>query len=242
VSTGSVSSGQRSPAAPSERLQSAFENPLSSLPETARNLLLAAKQIIAEEGFEALTLNSVSERAGENKAMISYYFDNKAGLVAAVVDSVVHDEYVVSLERMQAAPAGERTRRLVDEMRRMDAAAPDFQVFFELLPHVLRDQVLRRRLALLYQWYWSMKLGWLGVPDAPEALADPDLLGLAQVLSAVIDGLAIQVAIDPTLELDNPYRVFTTMLEAALTELAPVAVGDGGAGGVGGAASAARPA
>ena len=233
MSTGSVPSGRTPVSAPSERLRSAFENPLSSLPETARNLLVAAKEIIAEEGFEALTLNSVSERAGENKAMISYYFDNKAGLVAAVVDSVVHDEYVASLERMKTAPPGERTRRLVDEMRRMDATAPDFQVFFELLPHVLRDEVLRLRLALLYQWYWSMKLGWLGVADGPEALADPDLLGLAQVLSAVIDGLAIQVAIDPTLELDNAYRVFTTMLDAALADVAP-ATGDGGAGSGGG--------
>ena len=199
-----------------DRASVAFENPLSSLPETARNLLVAAKEIIAEEGFEALTLNSVSERAGENKAMISYYFDNKAGLIAAVVDSVVHDEYVASLERMKAAPPGERTRRLVAEMRHMDAAADDFRVFFELLPHVLRDDVLRRRLALLYEWYWSMKLRWLGVADGPEALADPELLGLAQVLSALIDGLAIQVAIDPTLELANPYRVFATMLDAAL--------------------------
>ena len=33
-----------------------FEDPLSSLPETARNLLIAAKEIVAEEGFEALTL------------------------------------------------------------------------------------------------------------------------------------------------------------------------------------------
>lgn len=196
-------------------LKSAFEDPLSSLPKTARKLLIAAKEIVADDGFEALTLNAVSERAGENKAMIAYYFDNKAGLVAALVDSVVHDEYLLSLERMKDAAPGERTQRLVDEMRRMDAAA-DFQVFFELLPHVLRDDVLRRRIALLYQWYWSLKLEWLGVKDASEALADPDLLGLAQVLSAVIDGLAIQVAIDPGLDLANPYRVLTRMLEGSL--------------------------
>jgi len=212
-------SGPVPAAAAHARSTLSFENPLSSLPETARNLLVAAKEIVADEGFEALTLNTVSERAGENKAMISYYFDNKAGLIAAVVDSVVHDEYVASLERMKAAPPGERTRRLVEEMRHMDAAAADFQVFFELLPHVLRDEMLRRRLALLYQWYWSMKLEWLGVADGPDALAHPDLLGLAQVLSALIDGLAIQVAIDPALDLANPYRVFATMLDAALATM-----------------------
>ena len=196
----------------------AFENPLSSLPETARNLLVAAKDIVAQEGFKALTLNAVSERAGENKAMISYYFDNKAGLIAAVVDSVIHDEYLVSLDRMKDVPPGRRLESLVEEMQRLDAAVLDFEVFFELLPHVLRDDVLRRRLALLYRWYWSVKLEWLGIEDGHAALEDPDLLGLSQVLSAVIDGLAIQAAIDPEMDLANPYRVFSRMLQRSLAD------------------------
>jgi AcrR family transcriptional regulator len=205
-------------------LRLSFEDPLSSLPETARNLLLAAKQIVAEEGFDALTLNSVSELAGENKAMVSYYFENKAGLIAAVLDSVIHDEYLDSQDRMKDVAPGERTPRLLEEMRRMDAAVADFQVFFELLPHVLRDDGLRRRIALLYQWYWRVKLEWLGV--GAGAAADPELLGLAQVLSALIDGLAIQAAIDPDLDLANPYRVFSQMLEGYLAR-----PGSGGAAG-----------
>jgi AcrR family transcriptional regulator len=194
-------------------LSFAFEDPLSSLPETARNLLIAAKEIVAEEGFEVLTLKTVSERAGENKAMVSYYFDNKAGLVAAVLDSVIHDEYLDSLDRMKDVAPGERVTRLVEEMQRMAAWADDFQVFFELLPHALRDEALRRRMAMLFRWYWKMKLEWLGVPDGAAGLADPDLLGLAQLLSAVIDGLAIQTAVDPEMDLANPYRVLARMLE-----------------------------
>ena len=134
-----------------DNLHFTFEDPLSSLPETAQNLLLAAKEIVAEEGFEALTLKTVSERAGENKAMVSYYFDNKAGLVAAVLDSVIHDEYLGSLDRMKDVTPGERIPRLVEEMRRMAASVEDFQVFYELLPHVLRDEVLRRRMAMLFR-------------------------------------------------------------------------------------------
>jgi AcrR family transcriptional regulator len=195
-----------------DSLRFTFEDPLSSLPDTARNLLIAAKEIVAEEGFEALTLKTVSERAGENKAMVSYYFDNKAGLIAAVLDSVIHDEYLDSLSRTRDVAAGERIPLLIEEMRRMAASVEDFEVFFELLPHVLRDEVLRRRLATLFRWYWKMKLEWLGMSDA-AALADPDLLGLAQLLSAVIDGLAIQAAVDPEVDLANPYRVLARMLE-----------------------------
>lgn len=209
-------------------LRFTFEDPLSSLPETARKLLVAAKGILADEGFEALTLNTVSERAGESKAMVSYYFGNKAGLVATILDSVIHDEYLGSKDRMKDVAPGQRTQRLVEEMRQMDSAVAEFQVFFELLPHALRDEMLRRRIAVLYQWYWSEKLEWLGVEDGPEALTNPDLLGLAQVLSAVIDGLAIQAAIDPELDLANPYRVLTRMLEDSLPGSLDGGVADGG--------------
>lgn len=220
---------------PSSRggLPPAFEDPLSALPETAQKLLVAAKSIIASDGFDALTLNSVSAVSGENKAMISYYFGNKAGLVAAVLDSVIHDEYVASQNRMKGIDPKRRTERLVEEMRRMDTAIEEFRVFFELLPHVLRDEALRRRIASLYTWYWRAKLEWLGITDPLGALEDPELLGLAQLLSAVIDGLAIQAAIDPELDLANPYRILHRMLECSL-----VALPDGSLGSVGPAGGA----
>lgn len=202
------------------RLQFTFEDPLSALPETAQKLLLAAKDFIASDGFDALTLNAVSAASGENKAMISYYFGNKAGLVAAVLDSVIHDEYIASQDRMKDVDPEQRCRQLIEEMRRMGAATEEFRVFFELLPHVLRDKTLRRRIAFLYKWYWSVKLEWLGITSPSGALEDPDLLGLTQLLSAVIDGLAVQTAIDPDLDLANPYRVLFRLIDGALPELA----------------------
>ena len=210
-----VRAGSATPPSGRGHLAPAFDDPLSALPETAQKLLVAAKGIIASEGFDALTLNSVSAASGENKAMISYYFGNKAGLIAAVLDSVIHDEYIASQNRMKDIDPKRRTQGLVEEMRRMDAAAEEFRVFFELLPHVLRDETLRRRIALLYRWYWSVKLEWLGIRSPSDALDDPDLLGLTQILSAVIDGLAIQAAIDPELDLTHPYRVFNKMLDGS---------------------------
>jgi AcrR family transcriptional regulator len=215
------------------RLRPAFEDPLSTLPETAQKLLVAAKDIIATEGFGALTLNSVSATSGENKAMIAYYFGNKAGLVAAVLDSVIHDEYIASHDRMKDVDPRQRTQRLVDEMRRMDTAFGEFRVFFELLPHALRDETLRRRIGSLYRWYWSVKLEWLGVASPSDALEDPEFLGVAQLLSAVIDGLAIQAAIDPELDLTNPYRILGRMLEGAGFALPHGETGSGGTTGKG---------
>lgn len=198
------------------RAHSAFENPLSDLPEVARKLLLAAKKIVATQGFDALSLNSISAASGENKAMISYYFGGKAGLIAAVLDSVIHDDYLTSVVRMQDVAPGERGRRMVEEIRQIVAAREEFLVFFELLPVALRDDMLRSRVRLLYEWYRSEKLGWLGVVDIPEASVDPEITGLAQILSAFIDGIAIQTAIDPELDLTQAYTVLTRMIESSL--------------------------
>jgi len=223
-----VATGAATPRSGRGPVRAAFDDPLSALPETAQKLLRAAKDIIATEGFGALTLNSVSAASGENKAMIAYYFGNKAGLVAAVLDSVIHDEYIASQDRMKDVDPRRRTLRIVEEMRRMDAAAEEFRVFFELLPHALRDEALRQRMAVLYTWYWRVKLEWLGVTDSSGALEDPELLGLAQILSAVIDGLAIQAAIDPELDLANPYRIFHKMLKCSLVALPDGKTGGGG--------------
>lgn len=197
-----------------------FLNPLSGLPETARSLVISAKAIVAEKGFAALTLNRLAAESGENKAMVAYYFGNKAGLIAAVLDSVIHDEYLSSKDRMKDTGDDGRALRIAEEMRRLDAASAEFRVFFELLPHALRSDVLRRRVSLLYRWYLEVKLEWLGFEGGVDALDDPDALGLAQLLSAVIDGLAIQAAIDPDLDLERPYRVFATLLEGALPAVA----------------------
>jgi len=208
---GRRSDGRGDGSAPPARV---FGDPLAELPETARELLLAAKRIIAADGLGGLTLNAVAAGSGENKAMISYYFGNKAGLIAAVLDSVIHDEYMASRRRMKDLDPGQRREQLVRELRRMTEAADEFVVFFELLPYVLRDEPLRRRLAALYKWYWNAKLEWLGLATARDP--GSDLLGLSQIFSAVIDGLAIQAAIDPDVDLSVPFRVFERMLAGAV--------------------------
>jgi AcrR family transcriptional regulator len=58
--------------------------------ETAeRNILEAAKRIVAERGLDDLTLHAAGEAAGYSRALPGHYFKTKAALVAALVDSIV---------------------------------------------------------------------------------------------------------------------------------------------------------
>lgn|GEM_PF-531292 len=195
-------------------------DPLAGLPPTAVRVLTAAQHILTEQGFSALTLNAVAAESGENKAMTKYYFGNKAGLIAALVDAAVHDECLESASRMQGVTDDDRLRRLVEELRHMSEAEPGFLAFYDILPHALRNDELRPRLVTLYEWYLQLKLDWLGLDAEADAERRAELRPLAQLLSAVIDGLAIQALIDDErFDIGAAYAMLERILAATLPGL-----------------------
>ncbi len=144
-----------------------FENPLTSLPETAQRILKAAIELLAERGYEAITLENVAGEAGVNKASIRYNFGNKAGLMAAVADALIHDECLRLAADVRSVPEDERLHVAMDGIRRMIVDADSFRGFFDILPHALRDPELRARLWSLYAWWYRQNLEWLGLADEP---------------------------------------------------------------------------
>src|SRR5882757_10435807 len=64
-------------------------------------ILDAAVDEFGERGFAGARVDSIAERAGANKQLIYYYFKNKAGLYAAVVD------YLMSLTRQKPGASDE---------------------------------------------------------------------------------------------------------------------------------------
>lgn len=61
-------------------------------PADARTAILdAAELLFAERGFNATTIKQIGERAGQNPALIYYYFDNKATLYRHVLDRIFEE-------------------------------------------------------------------------------------------------------------------------------------------------------
>ena len=125
-----------------------------------------------------------------------YHFGGKAGLIAAVLDSSVHD---ASLAIFSAAGARDdprsRVAAVIDASRDLPGA-DDAWVIWELLPHVTRRRELRARVADLYEWYREHYLEVLGGRSGdPER--DAVARNYASLLLAVLDGLAMQKALDP---------------------------------------------
>jgi AcrR family transcriptional regulator len=174
--------------------------------------------LLLERGYRALTLVNIRQESGENAAAVSYYFGDKAGLIEALVDAVFYEAASQFSERLRDVPPRERAGRLLEAMRTFSSHLESFTVFFELLPHVLRNRRLHDRLLALYEWYLGTLLEWIETADMKLPSQNKDVaLGLAALITAVTDGLWMQYAIDARrLDVRRPYAVFGQMLQAYL--------------------------
>lgn len=125
---------------------------------TRRALLDAGAVLFPEKGFEGVSVEDLAERAGVNKALISYHFGGKRGLYVAVLESA----FAAMAERLrgieEAVGAREGLHRLFEVFEHMARERPDFPVLFlreavskglepAVLPHLIEIIGITRRLA-----------------------------------------------------------------------------------------------
>lgn len=172
-----------------------FERP-RRLPSTAKRILEAAKTIVAERGFSELTMTALEQESGANRALVSYYFGDKAGLVTAIVDSLFEEPDSEVVEEIRDNCEGpERTVRFLEWQERVSANDRVNRMLYELLPHALKDAQIRQRFAEEYRLYRSVDADCLR--PAPMQMTQDEAEALAAVAIAVVEGLAMQHALDP---------------------------------------------
>ena len=116
--------------------------------------------------------------------------------VAAVVDSLAHDQSLAAVEETRSLPPGaERVHTLVASDRQLVDDRDGFRDFFAIFPHVVLDEDLRERVAALYEWYRDLYAA--GMSDTADAAADARLRLFASLMVAMTDGLAVQKLLDP---------------------------------------------
>lgn len=113
------------------------------LPSGAQGLVDAAKSLLVAGGMDALRIEKIAAASGQNRAMIRYYFGNKAALVARVVDGLMHDRLEGLRSHLEGLPGGEaRINALVDTSVQFTTST-EFAAFFDVIPAAVRDPELR---------------------------------------------------------------------------------------------------
>jgi AcrR family transcriptional regulator len=189
----------------------------AGLPPTARRILAAAQSILAERGFSELTMTAIAQVSGVNRALVSYYFGGKAGLLAALVDTLFQDPEVGLVEEVRSTLGGaERVEGFLDWQRRVSQNDRTNRMLYELLPHALRDPEVRARFAEEYRVYRAVDGDCLAA--APRELSEPELDALAAVSIAVVEGLGIQRSLDPDgFDHERAWRMWRDVIGGYLT-------------------------
>jgi AcrR family transcriptional regulator len=187
------------------------------LAPTARGILDAAKRLLIEKGYDGIRFDAIAAESGSNKSMIRYYFGSKAGLIAALFDDMTHDVAIELLgEVIQETDQALRVRQhLMALYRLVDPPSEYFKRYFDILPHAIRNDELRTRMAELFRWHREVEAKCFG--GAGASSDDPDLVALGSVVMAAIDGLCIQASLeDPGFDQTRTWRVFGEMVDCYL--------------------------
>lgn len=188
------------------------DNPLSSWPRSAREIILAARGVLAEKGYRGLSYSSVAAAAHVDKGTIRYNFGSKAILVAAIVDSLIHDECVALAEELEGLTGEQRIHHAISGLRRIVLAGDAQRGWFDILPHALREDELRKRICRLYEWWLRLNLEWLDLPSDNRENARI-AAGVSSLFAAISDGLALQVSLGIDIDLDASFDALELMLE-----------------------------
>jgi AcrR family transcriptional regulator len=94
--------------------------------QTRRKLMVAAIEVLAEQGWSGATTGAIAERAGVSRGACQHHFPTRAALVAAAVEHVFHEQVEEIARRAQALP---ESRRRVEPLLNLLAdvyAGPSF--------------------------------------------------------------------------------------------------------------------
>lgn len=197
---GSAAVTRRRPPAPARAATAAAlvgRDPLDGLAPVARKLVHGARHVLLKRGFQALTLEAVGREAGEPASAITYYFGDKQGLVAALIQAQLHAQREAGA-RLFSAPrsAGSCSDGAICAARELLSDMSSFRAFYDLLPVVTRDPAFRELQAAHDRWLVGLIAGGLADDLPPDVAASADPLAVMSLAAA--DGLAMQVLCDPS--------------------------------------------
>jgi AcrR family transcriptional regulator len=182
-------------------------------------IVAAAAEVLYERGLFDTRIGDIAERAGTSSPTILYYFESKDRLLEEAVDLTDREFYArLSEGQERQERAGEKLVHFVQETSLGPGGLNDYTLWMEMWVRARRDPVVRRsyfRLALRERELIAgiVREG----QEAGEFSSDADPDDFALALSALMDGLGVQVTLgQPDV---TPERMVDRCLALASTEL-----------------------
>jgi AcrR family transcriptional regulator len=178
-------------------------------------IVKAARKLLAEEGYDRVTMKQVAREAEVAQGLIHYYFSGKDEILLEVLMEASR-EYAKETERLASSlPEGESLAEaaLAATKERVYRMPEWYRLRFELFAMGLRKPEFLPGVAALLgsgREGIAATLGRISGGEDPEPAAQRQ--ALAAVLLSCFDGLALQKLADPEgFDLDAAYEALATM-------------------------------
>ena len=160
-------------------------------------IVAAAAEVIYERGLLDTRIGDIAHRAGTSGPTILYYFESKDRLFEEVVDQSDRDFYARLTEgQARHDRASEKLVHLIEETSRGPGGLSDYTLWMEMWVRARRDSAVRQNYFRLNLRERELIADIVREGQASgefRADADPDEFALA--LSALMDGLGVQVTL-----------------------------------------------
>jgi AcrR family transcriptional regulator len=177
--------------------------------------------LLARSGYNSLSVEAIGREAGENKALIRYYFGSKNGLIVALIGWLISETLWEASRRLTDASGEESPSRVVTaSAKALLDDTPSYRLFFDLLPRVLEEPSMAAQFAELYRAYrdQNTRALWTGIADdTPPVLRD-----IAAMTVALADGLAVQILAEPgSVDVSRALGTWRAFIDQILASTSP---------------------
>lgn len=182
-----------------------------------RALIEAAAQLVAEQGWDAVTTRQIARRAGVNQGLIHYHFGSKDGLLHAAFGVALGETFGEPGAALTRAP--NLARAVADVVRGLDpgeVVEPLAMFGVEAMSRAARDDEIRRPMReVLAEFRDRVATRIVDGQDRGELSPRLDAVGTATLLGALLDGLGLHVLIDPSIDLERTAATLEALLSGA---------------------------
>jgi AcrR family transcriptional regulator len=181
-------------------------------------ILGAALEVLKSDGYAGLTNAKVAARSGQNKALISYHFGSKEGLVAAVartVSAAITEELLQGIGKPRDLRG--LARGVVDGLSAVNARDEGLaRLYFDLASQSIVEPEVQTIMAEMKAGYRAVLREQLArVTDGPSSSDDANAAAVYMV--ACLEGLMLeQMERGETPALARARRMFIASLPAAV--------------------------
>ncbi|MDP5276258.1 TetR/AcrR family transcriptional regulator [Chengkuizengella axinellae] len=184
--------------------------------DTKQKIVDAAYKVLAEQGYDKTSMKQIAKEAGVAQGLINYYFESKEDLLFALF----HEEscrYSEELSKLSDIPMSQKfIQEALQVPKKLVLDQPEWhRLRFELFAIGLRSERGAQEITRSSKMDREQTINELSRLHITE---DHNIQGLARIITAVMDGLSLQMMVDPEFEADLAYETFAKMLETYLTK------------------------